>query len=130
MASSKSGIPLGTLVIANIQRGSSFSSISQYSFWQDNKENYRIIPLSFGVHKVSNIEDVIKVIPKLKKFVTFEFINAQPYFYNFNNILVTSHDNIVADIILDSADSQGKVFEFDTKELEWKVEYINTVLEK
>ena len=76
------------------------------------------------------IDEFKKVIPKLKKFVTFEFINAQPYFYNFNNILVTSHDNIVADIILDSADSQGKVFEFDTKELEWKVEYINTVLEK
>lgn len=123
--SAMSGIPLNSLVVANILEGSSFSVIPYYDFY-GYKKHYRFVPLNISGHQLSDLNSLINIIPKIvkQKYVKLELANYQLYQVRFNNTLITSHDNLTVDIIFDITDAKSKLFKFDNKKMDWVVEDI------
>ncbi|KJV97514.1 hypothetical protein RAMDARK_0426 [Rickettsia amblyommatis str. Darkwater] len=102
--SNKSGIPLKALSIASVQSGSSFSSIPIF-FTKDYKNVYRLQIFEMKDLALSNLDDLVKFLPAItkEKFYTVRFRNYQPYYANFGyNELISSHDDMIADVTLDS----------------------------
>lgn len=118
--SSKSGLPMGSLCFANVQTGSSFSSIP-LNFSYNDRSFYRIALKSMGGYKTQNLDDLISVIPGLikKKFIFMEFKNYLPYYQQFGKILISDHADVSADIILDSIDTEARLLEYSQEKMEW-----------
>jgi len=123
--SAKSGIPLNALSIANVQVGSSFSVLPTGFFYQD-RTLYRLFIRSIGQYNTSNLDDIVKNIPNIikQKFVTIKFRNHSPYFHAFNSTLISSHDDMQADIVFDSIDTKPRALKYDYKTMEWITEDI------
>lgn len=124
--SKRSGIPLKALSIASVQSGSSFSTIPTY-FTRDYKNVYRLQIFEMKDLKLSNIDDLIKFLPNITKdkFITVRFRNYQPYYANFGyNELISSHDDMIADITLDSIDTKPYILKYNTISYDWDMEDI------
>ncbi len=118
--SAKSGIPLKSLSVVNVQTGSSFSVIPM-SFAQNDRAFYRLLFTNIGGHKLSNLDDLTKAVPDLiqRKFIKAEFKNFQPNFQQFSGILISGHADLTSDITLDSIDTKPRSFTFDDAKMEW-----------
>ncbi len=124
--SAKSGIPLKALTIANVQIGSSFSVIPT-GFLHEDRTLYRLLIRSIDKYTINSLNDLITNIPNIvkQKFVTMRFKNYLPYFQSYNNTLVSSHNDMVSDIVFDSIDIKPRILKYDTKSMEWVTEDIN-----
>lgn len=123
--SSKSGVPLKALTIATVQSGSSFSTIPAY-FTQDYKNLYRTHIYAIENYKLDNITDLIKYMPSItkEKFITIRFKNYQPYYSSFGHSFISSHDDMIADIVLDSIDTKPYILKYNSISNEWGTEDI------
>lgn len=124
-SSAKSGIPIKSLAVANVQAGSSFSEIPTY-FSQDNRNLYRINVTSIGNHEITNLNDLIQKLPLItqEKFVTVKFTNYQPYSSSFGNSMITAHDDMVIDIVFDSIDAKPRLLKYEAEAYSWVAEDI------
>ncbi|KJV98494.1 PDZ domain family protein [Rickettsia amblyommatis str. Darkwater] len=124
--SNKSGIPLKALSIASVQSGSSFSSIPIF-FTKDYKNVYRLQIFEMKDLALSNLDDLVKFLPAItkEKFITVRFRNYQPYYANFGyNELISSHDDMIADVTLDSIDTKPYILKYNTISHDWDMENI------
>jgi S1-C subfamily serine protease len=128
IASAKSGIPLGTLTIKNVQTGSSFSSIP-VSYRQDYQNLYRLAVKSINEKDVNNFNELISVIPEAikSKFISIRFKNYQPYFPTFNsfdNSFISAQEDLISDIVFDSIDNKPRILKYNNEVNEWEAEDI------
>jgi hypothetical protein len=115
------GIPLKSLAVENITQGRSMSVVPA-KWVSGDKALYRMTPIKIGNRKITTLNEFIEVINKLNnKFTTIDFQNYQPYLLNFDDVVISSHDTITTDIIFDNVDFKPRVFQFNEKELDWKV---------
>ncbi|AAU03661.1 S1C family serine protease [Rickettsia typhi] len=124
--SNKSGIPLKALSVASVQAGSSFSSIPTF-FNKDYKNVYRLQIFEMKDLALNTLDDLIKFLPAItqQKFITVRFRNYQPYYANFGyNELIASHNDMIADITLDSIDTKPYVLKYNTMSHDWDMENI------
>lgn len=124
---SKSGIPIGSVALANVQTGSSFSSIPEM-FVQNYKSIYRIWIKSLNRTNISNLSDLISVTNKAisDKFINVEYRNFQPYYPSFapDSGFISAHKNLMQDITFDSIDTKPRILKFDKQKSEWVSEGI------
>jgi len=121
----KSGVPIGSVALANVQTGGSFSSIPEM-FVRDYKSVYRIMIKSLNGSKINSLQDIIVATNKAidKKYVSVEYQNFQPYYPSFGNSgeFISASETLVQDITFDSIDTKPRILKFDNNSLEWKSE--------
>jgi S1-C subfamily serine protease len=120
-SAAKSGVPLGSVAIANVQTGSSFSSIPEM-FVQDYKNVYRIVIKSLARTVINSLDDLIAATNQAikEKYVNLEYRNYQPYFPQFGDRgFISSHEDLMQDITFDSIDTKPRILKFNTKSNEW-----------
>lgn len=121
-ATSKSGIPLGSIALANVQTGSSFSAIPEM-YVQNYKNIYRLVIKAINGHQIHSLEDVIKSInPAIKqKFINVTYKNYQPYFPKFGGDrgFISAHEDLVEDITFDSIDTSPRLLKFNEVTSQW-----------
>lgn len=113
------GVPLKSVTITNVLNGSSFSSIPN-SFKEDNNSYYRLSLLRIADYPITKLDDLIDAISKLegKKFIATELTNYQPYM-TFSNTMISAHEPIIADIMLDNVSEKPRLIELNNSEHEW-----------
>ena len=108
----KSGIPIGSVALANVQTGSSFSSIPEM-FVQDYKSIYRIQIKSINGTKINSLADLTGATNKAikQKYVNLEYMNFQPYFPAFgaDRGFISAHEALMQDITFDSIESKPRI---------------------
>lgn len=117
----KSGIPIGRVALANVQTGSSFSSIPEM-FVQDYKSVYRIQIKSINGIKINSLADLTAATNKAikQKYVNLEYMNFQPYFPTFGaDRFISAQEELMQDITFDSIESKPRVLKYDPKVSEW-----------
>ena len=118
----KSGIPIGSVALANVQTGSSFSSIPEM-FVQDYKSVYRIMIKSINGTVINSLDDIIAATNKAisQKYVNLEYQNFQPYYPQFgaDRGFISAHEHFMQDITFDSIDTKPRILKFDTKAAQW-----------
>lgn len=118
----KSGIPIGKVTLANVQTGSSFSSIPEM-FVQDYKSIYRLQINSINNTAIKTLDDLIKATKDAikKKYVNLEYRNHQPHYPMFapDSGFISSHDNLMQDIVFDSIESDPRILKYDSNAAEW-----------
>ena len=118
----KSGIPIGSVALANVQTGSSFSSIPEM-FVQDYKSIYRIQIKSINGTKINSLADLTGATNKAikQKYVNLEYMNFQPYFPAFgaDRGFISAHEALMQDITFDSIESKPRILKYDPKVSEW-----------
>ena len=118
----KSGIPIGSVALANVQTGSSFSSIPEM-FVQDYKSVYRIQIKSINGTKINSLADLTAATNKAikQKYVNLEYMNFQPYFPTFgaDRGFISAHEALMQDITFDSIESKPRILKYDPKLSEW-----------
>lgn len=124
------GVPLNSLSIKNVQTGSSFSNIP-LSFTQNYRNLYRLKVEAINDQKISNIKELIELIPNAikQKFVSIRYKNYQPYYPNFGNDsgFISSQGDFITDITFDTIDTKPSLLRFDHKTSDWLSEdIINT----
>ena len=119
---SKSGIPIGSVALANVQTGSSFSSIPE-TFVQDYKSVYRLWVKSLNGTVVNSLSELIHATNKAisDKYINIKYRNFQPYYPSFSPNLgfISSHKDLMQDITFDSIDTKPRILKFDMQKLEW-----------
>lgn len=129
--STKTGIPLNSLALNNVQTGSSFSSIP-VSFRQDYKSLYRLKINSINEQVATNLDQLIKIIPDAvkQKFINVRFKNFQPYYppFDTDSTFVSAQEELVSDITFDSIDTKPRILKFDTQSTEWISEDIESII--
>lgn len=123
-----SGARLGSVAAANVQTGSSFSSIPEM-FVQDYKSVYRIVINELNGAKIEKLDDLMKASKQAidKKYVSVVYTNYQPYRPEFNGEVMfnSAHERLVQDITFDSIDTKPRILEFDETSYEWKSNEVN-----
>lgn len=121
----KSGIAIGSVMLASVETGSSFSSVFQ-KFSQNNKDLYRIVIKSLNGHKINSLDDLIKITQSSvsKKYVTMEYINYLPYYPKFGENFISSQESLIQDITFDSIDTNPRILQYNSKDLNWISEEI------
>ncbi|MFK7968417.1 MAG: trypsin-like peptidase domain-containing protein [Rickettsiaceae bacterium] len=126
-AAAKSGIPLGSIAIANVQTGSSFSSIPEM-FIQNYKSVYRLVVESMNNKKIKTLDDLAKVVNNAikQKFINITYKNYQPYFTAFDQEsgFISSQEHLMQDITFDSIDTKPRILRYDQILNEWISEEI------
>jgi len=121
-AAAKSGIPIGSVAIANVQTGSSFSSIPEM-FIQNYKSVYRLVVESMNNQKIVTLDDLAKVVNNAikQKFINITYKNHQPYFTTFDQEsgFVSSQEQLMQDITFDSIDTKPRILIYDQTLNEW-----------
>jgi hypothetical protein len=121
-AAVKSGIPIGSVAIANVQTGSSFSAIPEM-FLQNYKSVYRLAVESMNNQKIATLEDLIKVVNDSikQKFININYKNYQPYFMTFDQEsgFISSQEQLMQDITFDSIDTKPRIIIYDQTLNEW-----------
>jgi len=125
--SSKSGIAIGSVALANVQTGSSFSSVPEM-FTQEYKSVYRLSIKSLNGVAINNLSELILSINKAirDKYINIEYRNYQPYYPSFapDRGFISAHKDLMQDITFDSIDTKPRLIRFDPKKLEWVSEDI------
>lgn len=118
----KSGIPIGSVALANVQTGSSFSSIPEM-FVQDYKSVYRLMIKSINGTAINSLNDIIMATNTAikQKYINLEYQNFQPYFPQFgaDGGFISSHEHFMQDITFDSIDTKPRILKFDNNTHEW-----------
>lgn len=121
-SSKVSGIPLGSVVAANVQTGSSFSSIPEM-FVQNYKSIYRIVIRELNGQKITDLASLVKASSGAtkKKHVNVVYENYQPYQPSFSSgfMFISAHEKLMQDITFDSIDNEPRMIRFDDKNHEW-----------
>jgi S1-C subfamily serine protease len=119
--SALSGIKHGSIVVAYIRPGSSFSVINT-ALYHGNSLTYRISPIKINGFEIKELSDVILASETAikKREIEFEYNNYHAYVENFNEALNTAHRRFIFDIDLGIIDNQPKIFEYDYNMMEWK----------
>lgn len=124
--SSRSGIPVKSVVVANIQPGSSFSKIGFYN--KDEIAGYRLIIKKIDENKINSFEDLVSVIKSLwqkKKYISVAWENHQFYSVSFQpNFYSSGHEEFVDDVNLSATMEKPRIISFDNKTRSWKIDYI------
>jgi S1-C subfamily serine protease len=123
--SAKYGIPLGSVAMVNVQKGSGLSAIPTYVRY-GNDVSYRLVITALDKNPVTNIASLLDILPQIikKKFITINFKNHQPYVEQYNGILQSGHNFLTTDITLDALDTKPRIMRFDDKTGDWRVEEI------
>ena len=125
--SSKSGVPIGSVALANVQTGGSFSSIPEM-FVQDYKSVYRIWIKSLNGTSINNLSELVAATNKAiaDKYINLEYRNFQPYYPSFaaDSGFISAHKNLTQDITFDSIDTKPRILKFDKQKAEWVSEGI------
>lgn len=123
----KSGAPIGSVAIANVQTGGSFSSIPEM-FVQNYKSVYRLVIESINNQKVETLDDLIKAANDAikQKFINITYKNYQPYFTFFDQEsgFISSQEQLMQDITFDSIDTKPRILKYDSNLSEWISEEI------
>lgn len=118
----KSGIPIGSVALANVQTGSSFSSIPEM-YVQNYKSIYRLVLTSINGTIIKSLNDLINTTNDAikNKFINITYKNYQPYFPQFGaeNTFISAHEELMQDINFDSIDTKPRVLQFDKKAMGW-----------
>lgn len=119
----KSGIPIGSVALANVQTGSGFSSIPEM-FVQDYKSVYRIQMKSINGKKINTLADLTSAVSMCidQKYINMEYVNFQPYYPYYasaNGGFISAHENLMQDITFDSIDTKPRILRYDPKLSEW-----------
>ncbi|MFK7973921.1 MAG: S1C family serine protease [Rickettsiaceae bacterium] len=116
----KSGIPIGSIALANVQTGSSFSSIPEM-FVQNHKSIYRIQIQSLNSNEIKSLTDLTSAINTAikKKYVGVNYRNFQPYYPSFGNGFISAHEELTQDITFDSIESKPRILTYDRSRYEW-----------
>ena len=116
-----SGIPLGAVTITNVSAGGSFSAVPN-KFQEGDKAYYRLTLERINHHKIKHLEDVEKVIRQLgdTKFLEVGLKNYQPYMTRFGPVMISAHNHVIADIMLDNVDDKARVIELNKDTYEWR----------
>ena len=121
-AAAKSGIPIGSVAIANVQTGSSFSSIPEM-FIQNYKSVYRLVVESMNNQKIETLDELVKVTNDAikQKFINITYKNYQPYFALFDQEsgFISSQEQLMQDITFDSIDTKPRILRYDETVNEW-----------
>jgi S1-C subfamily serine protease len=124
---SRSGIPIGSVALANVQTGGSFSSIPEM-FTQDYKSVYRLWLKSLNGTAINNLSDLISATNKAitDKYINLEYRNFQPYYPSFgaDRGFISAHKDLSQDITFDSIDTKPRILKFDKEKSEWVSEGI------
>ncbi|MGV2432684.1 MAG UNVERIFIED_CONTAM: hypothetical protein LVQ98_05045 [Rickettsiaceae bacterium] len=88
--------------------------------------SYRLVINKLDKQNVTNLDSLIGLLPNviIKKFITIDFSNYQPYVESFNNTLQSGHNSMTSDITLDALDVKPRKMLFDYKTGDWVVEEI------
>jgi hypothetical protein len=123
--SAKTGIPLGSVSMVNVQKGSGLSAVPTFVRYDQNV-SYRLVINKLDKQNITNLDSLIALLPNviLKKFVTIDFSNYQPYVESFNSTLQSGHNSMTSDITLDALDIKPRKMLFDYKNGDWVVEEI------
>lgn len=123
--SAKSGIAIGSVTLANVQTGGSFSTIPEM-YMQDYKSIYRVQLKSLNRTSINSLNDLITVASNAlkQKYINIEYVNNQPYFpsYNADKGFISTQEQLMQDIAFDSVDSKPRLFKYDEQKSEWIVE--------
>lgn len=121
-AAAKSGAPIGSVAVANVQTGSSFSSIPEM-FTQNYKNVYRLVINGVNNHKIENLDDLTKATNSAikQKFIYITYKNYQPYFTSFDQEsgFISSQEELMQDITFDSIDTKPRVLKYDEGACQW-----------
>lgn len=121
-SSAIAGVPLRSVIAANVQTGSSFSSIPEM-YVQNYKSIYRIAVEELNGKKIASLNDLINASKDAidKKYVSITYKNFQPYRPSFNGdaLFISSHEKLVQDITFDTIDNKPRVIIFDATKNEW-----------
>lgn len=121
-AAAKSGIPIGKVAIANVQTGSSFSSVPEM-FLQNYKSVYRLVVESMNNQKIETLDDLVKATNEAikQKFINITYKNYQPYYPSFDADLgfISSQEQLMQDITFDSIDTKPRILRYDETVNEW-----------
>jgi hypothetical protein len=93
----------------------------------DNRNNYRFVINSIDQKGLKNLDDLIKIIPEniSKRFISVRIKNFQPYYPKFNfGSFVSSQEELIYDIVLDSIDNKPRILKYDYEAKEWVSEVI------
>ncbi len=123
--SSKFGIPLGSLSMVNVKKGSGFSAIPTFVNYH-NEVSFRLVIDKLDKHPVTDLKSLVEILPDVisKKFITIDFKNHQPYIESFNGLLQSGHNFMTTDITLDALDVKPRIMRFDDKTGDWGVEEV------
>lgn len=115
-----SGIPLGSVTITNVSTGGSFSAVPN-KFQEGDKAYYRLKLLSINQNKTNTLEEVVSVIRDLgdEKFLEVGLKNYQPYMTSFGPVMISAHNYLIADIMLDNVGDKARVIELNKNTHEW-----------
>lgn len=124
-SAAKYGLALGDVAFVHVKEGSGMSKIPTLVRYAD-KITYRLKIEKLNKRKVTDLDSVISILPKIvkEKFITIDYTNYQPYFEEFNQIFQSSHNYMSSDITLDALDAKPRMMKFDFSKGEWKVEEI------
>ena len=110
------------MAIANVQTGSSFSSIPEM-FIQNYKSVYRLVVESMNNQKIETLDDLAKVVNNAikQKFINITYKNHQPYFTTFDQEsgFVSSQEQLMQDITFDRIDTKPRILIYDQTLNEW-----------
>lgn len=119
---SMSGASIGSVAIANVQTGSSFSTIPEM-FMQNYKNIYRLVINSVNNNKIENLDDLIKTVSEAisQKFIHITYTNHQPYYPIFDPAagFISSQDQLMQDITFDSIDTKPRILKYDDIANQW-----------
>jgi S1-C subfamily serine protease len=121
LVSAKTGIPLKSVSIINIENGSIFSSINECINLKEGLQ-WRMHILSINNQQVTDIESCMKAIesiPSNAKYITVEFNNHQAFFQGFDGIFCTEQSIKLVDIMLDPLERSVKFFTFSDDAKSW-----------
>lgn len=124
------GIPSGSLMVREVQAGSSFSNFSSADlpiyFSENNRTRYRLVVKSVNEHNIGSLKELISIIPGLtkQKFISMRLKNYMPYFTPYNSALISTQQELIADILFDNVDDKPRVFKYLQASNEWVAEDI------
>lgn len=111
------GAPYGALFVTNIKPGSSF--FDKFPPIRGTDKVFINVTKLNGI-EVKNLEDMVKLIPALKKKENFTVIYSNFAFYSgHNDIPIFSTHNTMGEINYNELDGSPQQFEFHEKEGKW-----------
>lgn len=122
LVAAKFGIGLGKVALANVQTGSSFSSIKEM-FTNEYKSVYRLQIKALNGDKINSLDDLVSSVNKAlkQKYINIEYVNFQPFYPQFSTAggFISSKENLMQDITFDSIDDKPRILKFDDTKYEW-----------
>ena len=119
-----SGAPLGSVLVKNIDLGSSFD-VFPYGGFQNFGYMQLAQILKMDNNPIKSLDDIADILPNLinKKYFSVDYKNLVSY-SGYDYLPILSQANMRADVTYNSYGSQPILLEFDENSLEWKSKLI------